>query len=160
MLLKLDLCDVFDASLYLLVALRLVTRLTLKCDFCRLFDALHRSLSLLLWTVWPFVPSFPSNDGDDQNCSYVALNFICSHLASSCVCVLFLSTIDERLLYLPFSLQVVEARDRRSVVVTTPTSVKSFMLKLVELLHKLDISRVRREEDKEGDEIGAAGGIR
>lgn len=55
--------------------------------------------------------------------------------------------------------QVVEARDRRSVMVTTPTSVKSFMLKLVELLHKLDISRLSRAEVRE-DDSGAAGGIR
>lgn len=55
--------------------------------------------------------------------------------------------------------QVVEARDRRSVMVTTPTSVKSFMLKLVELLHKLDISRLNRAEVRE-DDSGAAGGIR
>lgn len=52
-----------------------------------------------------------------------------------------------------------EARDRRSVMVTTPTSVKSFMLKLVELLHKLDTSRLERAEIRE-DNSGAAGGIR
>lgn len=45
------------------------------------------------------------------------------------------------------------------MVVTTPTSVKSFMLKLVELLHKLDISRLHKAEERE-DEGGAAGGIR
>lgn len=56
--------------------------------------------------------------------------------------------------------KVVEARDRRSVVVTTPTSVKSFMLKLVELVHKLDVSRLQRADDREDDDIGAAGGIR
>lgn len=56
-------------------------------------------------------------------------------------------------------MKVVEARDRRSVMVTTPTSVKSFMLKLVELLHKLDISRLNREEIRE-DNSGAVNGIR
>lgn len=44
-------------------------------------------------------------------------------------------------------------------MVTTPTSVKSFMLKLVELLHKLDTSRLERAEIRE-DNSGAAGGIR
>lgn len=44
-------------------------------------------------------------------------------------------------------------------MVTTPTSVKSFMLKLVELLHKLDTSRLERAEIRE-DHSGAAGGIR
>lgn len=44
-------------------------------------------------------------------------------------------------------------------MVTTPTSVKSFMLKLVELLHKLDTSRLERAEIRE-DNRGAAGGIR
>lgn len=53
-------------------------------------------------------------------------------------------------------LQVLEARDRRSVVVTTPTSVKSFMLKLVELLHKLDISRMQRAEQREDDTTTAS----
>ena len=44
-------------------------------------------------------------------------------------------------------------------MVTTPTSVKSFMLKLVELLHKLDTSRLARAEIRE-DYSGPAGGIR
>lgn len=56
-------------------------------------------------------------------------------------------------------LKVVEARDRRSVMVTTPTSVKSFMLKLVELLHKLDTSRLERAEIRE-DYHGPSSGIR
>lgn len=34
------------------------------------------------------------------------------------------------------------------------------MLKVVELVHKLDISRLQKAEDREDDEIGAAGGIR
>ena len=54
---------------------------------------------------------------------------------------------------------MLEARDRRSVVVTTPTSVKSFMLKLVELLHKLDLSRTQRAEIRE-DEAESGGNIR
>lgn len=47
-------------------------------------------------------------------------------------------------------------------MVTTPTSVKSFMLKLVELLHKLDTSRLERAEIREDNSGigGAAGGIR
>lgn len=53
-------------------------------------------------------------------------------------------------------LKVLEARDRRSIVVTTPTSVKSFMLKLVELLHKLDISRMQRAEQREDDTTTAS----
>lgn len=53
---------------------------------------------------------------------------------------------------------MVEARDRRSVMVTTPTSVKSFMLKLIELLHKLDMSRVQRAEERE--DYGASTGMR
>lgn len=56
--------------------------------------------------------------------------------------------------------KVVEARDRRSIVVSTPTSMKSFMLKLVELLHKLDIGRQERLDLREDDDIGAAGRVR
>ncbi|CAM9444365.1 unnamed protein product, partial [Hapterophycus canaliculatus] len=44
-------------------------------------------------------------------------------------------------------------------MVTTPTSVKSFMLKLVELLHKLDTSRLHRAEIRE-DSSWATSGIR
>uniref|UniRef100_A0A0G4IG68 ubiquitinyl hydrolase 1 n=1 Tax=Chromera velia CCMP2878 TaxID=1169474 RepID=A0A0G4IG68_9ALVE len=35
-------------------------------------------------------------------------------------------------------MKLLQARDTRAVVVTTPTSIKSFMLKFVELLHTLD----------------------
>jgi hypothetical protein len=49
--------------------------------------------------------------------------------------------------------KLTEARRARSVVVTTPTSVKSFMLKYAELLDKLEATRLRKAE-RDDDAIG------
>ncbi len=46
-----------------------------------------------------------------------------------------------------------QAIQERAVLVTTPTSVKAFLLKFVELLHKLEAGRVESEE-REDDRLG------
>jgi hypothetical protein len=42
-----------------------------------------------------------------------------------------------------------KARDSKAVVCATPTSVKAFVIKLIELMHSLDYSQAQGQEQKE-----------
>eukprot|EP01084_Bolivina_argentea_P028079 52224_1 len=50
--------------------------------------------------------------------------------------------------------KLMQAIQDHSVIVTTPTSVKAFLLKFVELIHKLEAGRVATEE-REDDRLGS-----